>query len=458
MTDSFRSLPLSDALLANLDSIGYERMTPIQAAALPPALAGEDLIAQAKTGSGKTAVFGLALLSRLDLSLLQAQALILCPTRELSIQVATEIRRLARNQQNVQVSVLYGGQPVSRQKLTLKHGTHIVVGTPGRIKDLMEKEALSLKKIHTLVLDEADRMLEMGFRPEIEFILRSTPGGRQTLLFSATFPENIEDLSARYQRNPTRIAVDERHGAAKIRQQVYLCGKINKLDALKTVLMHYLPASTLIFCNLKQSTRDICDFLNREGFSCLALNGDLEQREREEILIKFKHLSSSVLVATDVAARGLDIKSLAAVINYELPRDPEVYVHRIGRTGRAGESGLAFSLIHEDEKLKLREFEELLGIRLQCKAVQTLPNRSQRVPNAPNVTFCIAGGRRDKLRPGEILGTLTADGGVQGSDVGSIDVMDYASYVAVRRDVAGVAERKLNRSKIKGRSFKIRTL
>jgi ATP-independent RNA helicase DbpA len=457
-SDSFAQLSLSDAQLSNLDRMGYRHMTPIQAAALPPALRGDDVIGQAKTGSGKTAVFGIALLGKLNVASSATQALVLCPTRELSLQVASEIRLLARYQQNIKVTALYGGQPISRQKQSLKHGAPIVVGTPGRVKDLLEKKALVLTSVNTVALDEADRMLEMGFIKDIEVILGATPASRQTLLFSATFPENIQALSRRFQRNPTHIQVDTRRPPAAIRQHVYTCAKETKLDALKTLLRHYQPESVVVFCNFKQTTREVCDFLDREGFSALALNGDLEQQEREEILIRFKHQSCSVLVATDVAARGLDIKDMPAVINFELPPDPEIYVHRIGRTGRAGNTGLALSLCTSHDQTKLSLINEFQRTAMKGESIALLRPASPEIPAPPNSTLAIAGGRKDKIRAGEILGALTGEGGIEGKQVGKIDVMDYASYVAITRESAQRAYQRLKTGKIKGRKLRIRLL
>ena len=456
--DSFSRLSLPAAQLTNLESLGYHHMTPIQAAALPVVLKGNDVIAQAKTGSGKTAVFALAILDRLDSSRMQVQALILCPTRELSLQVTGEIRRIARHRQNIKVTTLYGGQPISLQKQSLKHGTHIVVGTPGRIKDHLEKGTLPLSLVKTLVLDEADRMLEMGFIEDITSIINATPTDRQTLMFSATFPDNILSLSRQFQRRPERVTVDQRHGTEAIRQQAYLCDKVDKLTGLARTLAHEQSPSTVVFCNFKQTTRDVCDYLVRSGVAALALNGDLEQRDREEVLIQFKHQSASVLVATDVAARGLDIQALPLVINFELPIDPEVYVHRIGRTGRAGKTGAAVSLCNARELHKLKIIGDYQKSEIPVASADTLRGGHERMPKPLFVTFCISGGRKDKIRPGEILGALTGELGLEGKEVGKIDVMDYASYVAVSRSQADKAEQTLKRGKIKGRSFKIRPL
>jgi len=455
---SFSQLNLPPAQVANLDSLGYKQMTPIQAEALPLALDGKDVIAQAKTGSGKTAVFALTILNKLRPRDFVVQALVLCPTRELGLQITSEIRRLARHQQNIKITTLYGGQPISLQKQSLKHGTHVVVGTPGRIKDHLEKGSLSFNNVNTLVLDEADRMLEMGFLPDIEAIISKVPANRQTLLFSATFPDNIQAISGKFQRNAIRIHVESQHRSEHIRQHFYTCPLDQKLEGLVTLLSHYQPPSAVVFCNFKQTTRDVCDFLIDHGYHALAINGDLEQREREETLIQFKQQSIHVLVATDVAARGLDIKELPAVINFELPSDPEIYVHRIGRTGRAGSTGLALTLCTERERTKLTTINEFQKTNIVAESVSTLKANAAMSDLPDFVTLCISGGRKDKIRAGEILGALTAGGDVAGTSVGKIDVTDYASYVAIKRDAADDAFERLKNGKIKGRSFRVQKL
>ncbi|MEI6890644.1 MAG: ATP-dependent RNA helicase DbpA [Pontiella sp.] len=455
---SFSNLPLSAAQLSNLDSLGYHNMTPVQVAALPGALAGEDLIVQARTGSGKTAVFALALLDRLDLTARETQALVLCPTRELSIQVSSELRRVVRHQQNVTLTTLYGGQAIGLQKQALKKGAQIVVGTPGRVADLVEKGVLVLRGLSVLVLDEADRMLDMGFMKELKQITRVLPQKRQTLLFSATYPENIQALSSHLQNTPRQITVEEPNSATDIEQHAYRCAPENKLEGLKTLLLEHQPTAAVIFCNFKQSTLDIRAFLRKMGISAVALNGDLDQRHREDILMLFKHQSCSVLIATDVAARGLDIKDLPLVINYELPSDPGLYVHRIGRTGRAGKRGMALSLCSEREQGKLAAINAYQKSTLKATALETLRPRATQIPPPQHVTFSIAGGRKAKVRAGDILGALTGEGGIEGAQVGKIDVMDFMAYVAVQRSAANRAEQKLSGSKIKGRSFKIKKL
>jgi len=453
---AFSSLPLAPALVANLEGMGYVTMTAIQAAALPRALAGVDLIGQAKTGSGKTAAFALPALTKLNPRDFGVQTLVLCPTRELANQVSSEMRRLARYQQNIKVVTLCGGQSIGPQIGSLEHGAHVIVGTPGRIKDHLRKKTLSLARVNTLVLDEADRMLEMGFVDDMETIIAATPTSRQTLLFSATFPDNIQLLSEHFQNSPERISVAVLHDEQQITQQFYICERSQRLVALEKVLIHVQPAAVVVFCNTKQLVRDVCDFLNRDGVRAFALHGDMEQPDRERVLIQFKQLSCLILVATDVAARGLDIEDLPAVINFELPRDAEVYVHRIGRTGRSGKSGTAISLITDAEIFKLKGIGERLENTPKIEAIEQVPDHNRGLPAPAYVTLLIQGGRRDKLRPGDILGALTGDGGIKGDSVGKITVTDNTSYVAIERTQQDKALKSLREGKIKGRKFKVR--
>jgi ATP-independent RNA helicase DbpA len=455
---SFSTLPLSPAQLKNLESLGYKKMTDIQAAAPPPAIAGKDLIAQAKTGSGKTAAFGLPMLGRINPRDFGTQALVLCPTRELAAQVAGEIRRLARYQQNIKVVILCGGQSIGPQIGSLEHGAHIVVGTPGRIRDHLRKTTLTIDRVNTLVLDEADRMLEMGFIDDIGQIIQMTPDSRQTLLFSATYPDDILSLSGRFQNSPERISVESLHSDQHIDQQFFVCQKPRRLDSLVTLLSHFRPEAAVVFCNTKQLVRDVCAHLEQNGIDAQALHGDMEQRDRDQVLIQFKQLSCRVLVATDVAARGLDIDDLPAVVNFELPRNAEVYVHRIGRTGRAGKTGLALSLFADSERYKLQSIEEYVQRPLEFEAIETIATGGESMPPPDFVTLCIAGGRKQKVRPGDILGALTGDAGIEGGAVGKITVTDFAAYVAIAREVADKALGRLLNGKIKGRKFKVRIL
>lgn len=455
---SFSTLQLPPALLRNLDDLEYHAMTPIQAKALPLALAGRDLIAQAKTGSGKTAAFGIPLLMQLNQRHFGVQGLVLCPTRELSSQVAAEIRRLARYQENIKIVTLSGGQSIGPQIGSLEHGAHIVVGTPGRINDHLRKKTLDLSGVKMLVLDEADRMLEMGFMEDIETIIGYTPRNRQTVLFSATYPDNIKALSAKFQRSPEQVTAESQHAGDVIAQRFYLSSAASKPDDLIRVLQHIRVPSAVIFCNMKQTAQEIAQYLDSRRFNALALHGDLEQRERDQALTQFKHQSCCILVATDVAARGLDVEDLPAVINYDLPRDPEVYVHRIGRTARAGKEGLAVSLLNEKERYKLDKIADFQGDVLDIHSVEQLKYDEKFTMLPGRRTLVIAGGRKDKVRPGDILGALTGDAGIPGSAVGKIDITEFSAYVTLENSQADKALGRLINGKIKGRRFKVRKL
>lgn len=453
----FSSLNLSPALQENLVSLGYLQMTPIQAQSLPLVLEGKDLIAKAKTGSGKTAAFALGLLSRLNVNRIDVQALVLCPTRELADQVATEIRRLARAMPNVKLVTLCGGTPTAPQSATLGFGAHIAVGTPGRILKHLEQGTLELSSLETLVLDEADRMLDMGFGEDINRVISHAPERRQTLLFSATYPEGIAQMSRGVQRNPVEVSVESLHEGSAIEQKLYEVPAGQRLEALTWLLSHHQPSSCVVFCNTKRACNDVADHLAAKGFSALALNGDLEQRERDQVLVRFANGSATILVATDVAARGLDIKELGAVINYELTYDPEVHVHRIGRTGRAGQQGLALSLYQPNEAQRVNFIEEYQKAPMPLGDLDGIGREIK--PIAPQmVTLSIDAGRKSKVRAGDILGALTGEGGIAGSEVGKIQISEQYSYVAVKRQVASAALKRLQEGKIKGRSYRARKL
>jgi ATP-independent RNA helicase DbpA len=445
-------------MLKNLASLGYSAMTPIQAHTLPLILAGKDVIAKAKTGSGKTAAFGIGLLTHLEVSSLRVQALVLCPTRELADQVGKELRRLARFTDNIRILTLCGGVPFGPQLGSLEHGAHVVVGTPGRLLDHLRRGSLDLNSLQTLVLDEADRMLDMGFYDDISALIAATPEKKQTLFFSATYPEAIAAMSAVIQHEPVEISVDETHEEGTIEQLLYEVDKEERTAAVARILDHYRPESTLVFCNTRKECQDVADALVKRGFSALPIHGDLEQRERDQVLVRFANKSVSVLVGTDVAARGLDIKELSAVINYELSRDPEIHVHRIGRTGRAGEQGVALSLMTAQETRRVQAIESALGSSIPRGNLESLTTAAGKPLIPPMVTLCIDGGRKNKLRPGDILGALTGEGGIAGSEVGRIDVLEFHAYVAAVRSCAGQALSCLERNKIKGRFYKVRKI
>ena len=458
-TTSFSTLGLDAALLANLESMGYQAMTPVQAQSLPAILQGDDLIVQAETGTGKTAVFGIGLLTRLNAHDYHVQAMVLCPTRELADQVSKEIRRLASYIPNIKLLTLCGGVPYGPQSGSLAHGAHIIVGTPGRILKHLRKGSLKPDKLQTLVLDEADRMLDMGFYEDIAEIVAATPDHRQTLLFSATYPEAIKHISASMQNNPGRVSIEAAHTRDKIKQLFFeVADKGKRATALVTLLGHYHPASCVIFCNTKLQCQAIADTLQEKGFSALALHGDLEQGDRDQVLLRFSNKSCAILVATDVAARGIDIKDLEAVINFELSHDPEVHIHRIGRTGRAGKSGLALSLYIAAESHRVNAIEDYQNNPIRFSALDSL-KVNQKLDLSPSmVTLCIEGGRKNKVRPGDILGALTGESGIAGNQVGKIDIFDHQAYVAIEHAIVDKALQQLTRGKIKGRYFKVRKL
>jgi len=459
----FSSLALNAELLANLGSLGYLAMTPIQQHSLPPILAGRDVIAQGQTGSGKTAAFALGLLQKLRVKRFRVQSLVLCPTRELADQVAREIRRLARSIHNIKVLTLCGGVPVGPQIGSLEHGAHIIVGTPGRVEDHLRKRTLSLAEVDTLVLDEADRMLDMGFEDSLQSIVAQIPPQRQTMLFSATFPAGIKSMAAHVMRDPVRVEVESTHDDDSIAQHFYrIEDDQQRASALRLLLLHFRPQSAVVFCNTKREVQEIADALRDDGFSVLALHGDLEQRDRDQRLVRFANGSATVLVATDVAARGLDIDSLDLVVNYQLAHDPEQHVHRIGRTGRAGGKGLACSLFAGREVHRLVALGNYLGVDIVDEALpptRLLTEVPVPVPvQAQMVTLLIDAGRKQKIRPGDIVGALTGTNGIGGKQIGKIAVFDTRSYVAVESALGRDALMKLVHGKLKGRSVRARLL
>jgi len=455
---SFKELPLSPGILATLQQLEYLTMTPIQAASLPITLAGHDLIAQAKTGSGKTAAFALSLLTRLNPRHFAVQAMVLCPTRELADQVTQEIRRLARYEDNIKILSLCGGTTMRPQMASLEHGAHIVVGTPGRIMDHLDRGSLKLDALNTLVLDEADRMLDMGFYDDMAFVVKQCPAERQTLMFSATYPDGITRLARQFLHNPHEVKLLEKHESNKIRQRFYEVDNEDRLQAVGILLKHYRPVSTLAFCNTKQQCRDLVEVLHAQGFHALTLNGDLEQRERDQVLIQFANRSCSVLVATDVAARGLDIAQLEAVINVDVTPDPEIHIHRIGRTGRADEDGWALSLCSSSERRRVANIAQMMGIEPEWHELASLQNDIDTPLVPPMVTLQILGGRKEKIRPGDVLGALTGEAGFTREQVGKITVTDQSTYVAVSRNIASIAVKKLSAGKVKGKTVKVRAL
>jgi ATP-dependent RNA helicase DbpA len=381
---------------------------------------------------------------------------VLCPTRELADQVTTEIRRLARSSENIKTLTLCGGVPLRNQLASLAHGAHIVVGTPGRVIDHLDRGALRLDALRTLVLDEADRMLDMGFHDDIAKIAKQCPPQRQTLLFSATYPEGIAELSRQFLRSPKDVKLRAQVDAQQIEQRFYEVREDERLHAVSKLLLHFRPAGTLAFCNTKQQCRDLADVLHAQGFSALALHGELEQRERDQVLVQFANRSCSVLVATDVAARGLDIAQLEAVINVDTSPDPQVHIHRIGRTGRADAKGLALSLASLDEMGSVGKIELVQGSEVTWYPLTELVPAPGGMLQPPMVTLQIVGGRKEKIRPGDVLGALTGEAGFSATQVGKINVNEFSTYVAVDRQIAAQALKRLSDGKVKGKRVKVR--
>lgn len=453
---SFKELGLSSPMLTNLDRLGFTQPTGIQVKALPPAMAGKDVIAMAQTGSGKTAAFGIPLIEKLRPKQFAVQALVLCPTRELADQVAKALRELARAKDNVKVLTLCGGVSIGPQIGSLSHGAHIVVGTPGRVEDHLRKGTLSLDQLKTLVLDEADRMLDMGFEEVMTSILSQTPASRQTLLFSATWPAPIRALSERFQVDPVDVRVEEMASTATIEEIFYEIAPDQQVKAVAALLSRFQPTACLVFCTTKRDCDDLTADLQQLGFAASALHGDLEQKDRDGTLVKFANQSCTVLVATDVAARGLDIKGLPLVINAEPARDPEVYTHRIGRTGRAGEQGHAVTLCTPKQGHKISRLESARGSSAVWGETEQLLAEPVRPVTPPMKTLCLAAGRKEKVRPGDVLGALTGDAGIPGTAVGKIDLFDFQCFVAVDVAWADKALARLEKGKVKGRKIRAR--
>ncbi|MEH6563916.1 MAG: ATP-dependent RNA helicase DbpA [Halopseudomonas sp.] len=455
---AFNSLKLPSAMLETLQQMGYSSMTPIQAEALPLILQGDDLVAQSRTGSGKTAAFGIGLLAPLNPQFFGCQALVLSPTRELATQTATALRNLARGLPNIKIITLCGGTPFGPQAASLEQGAHVIVGTPGRIQDHLARGTLSLDRLNCLVLDEADRMLDMGFVEPIREIISQTPTRRQTLLFSATYPAGLKTLASDFMREPKQVTIDDASPSNPISQRFYEIDEAQRFEAVLRLLAANRPQPCIAFCHTRQQCQELADYLNANRISAQALHGDMEQRDRDQVLALFANQSCSVLTATDVAARGIDIEGVAAVINVELSADPAAHTHRIGRSGRAGQSGLALSLVAPRELKRLRAIEELSNEPLDWQELQNLPAQLDQPLIAPMRTLAVAGGRKDKLRPGDLLGALTGEAGLTSDAIGKISISDFQALVAIRRDQAQKALNRLSEGKIKGRRFKVRLL
>lgn len=519
--ENFSSLGLSPATLAMIEQLGFERPTPIQAQTIPLLLEGRDVAAQAQTGTGKTAAYGLPLVELVDPEHMRVQALVLCPTRELAVQVSEAVYSFGKSQR-IRVLPIYGGQPIDRQIRVLAAGTHIVAGTPGRILDHIRRETLDLSHVRTVILDEADEMLAMGFIEDIETILGKLPPERQTALFSATMPGPIARLSKRYLRNPQRIKTSsEAKNVPIIRQTFYQVAPSQKMDALFRVLDMETPGPTIIFCSTKRATEEVAE--NLRGRGCLAdgLHGDLNQRDRDRVMRRFKEGRVELLVATDVAARGLDIETVTHVINYDIPTDVESYTHRIGRTGRAGREGDAITLVTPREIGQLRFIERSTKAQIQAMRLPTdadLAMRRREVlkkslveaieaggldayfaiaedlvkehgatpvvaaalklmgaqdqgnaaepamamaapaasrPEGGMARLLLTMGRRDGLRPSDLVGCIANETGLPGREIGAIDIFEYESCVEVPEGRAEDVTRALLGTTLRGQKVRV---
>lgn len=456
--ETIKHLDINPAIVKALDGQGIYQLSPIQAQSLPDALQGKDIIGQAQTGSGKTLCFVIPILEQIEVNDFSTQAVILCPTRELADQVAQQCRLAAKHIGNVKVTTLCGGQPMGPQIQSLKHSPHIIVGTPGRVMDHVQKHRVDLSQIRLRVLDEADRMLDMGFEDDLRIIFSQAPRQVQTLLFSATYTETIERVAKQYTMQPVMCKVESVDSKPAITQLGFSVLSHTRLQALKAVLTHYQPKNAIVFCNRKVQVTEVVEGLVEEGFSAAGLQGDMEQHERTAVLMQFASDALQVLVATDVAARGLDIDDVASVINYTVSEEPETHIHRIGRTARAGAQGMAVTLVSDEEEHFLRKIEVLQQSDIPLKGAQSLRFHKNKITQPEFTCIALSAGKKQKLRPGDLVGALTKDAGIPGDDVGKIAVQNSMSFIAVKARSVKRAMTQFREGKIKGKRVRARKL
>lgn len=523
-TVRFEEMGLSEEIQKAVRYMGFEEASPIQAKAIPAMISGIDLIGQAQTGTGKTAAFGIPLLEKVDPKLKKLQAIVLCPTRELAIQVADEIRNLSRYMHGIKVLPIYGGQDIVKQIRSLKSGTQIVIGTPGRVMDHMRRKTMKLDFVHTVVLDEADEMLNMGFREDIEFVLSGVPGERQTVLFSATMPKPIMEITKKFQNNAKVIKVTKKElTVPNIEQYYYDVKPKKKEEVLSRLLDIYSPRLSVVFCNTKKQVDLLVNALLGRGYFAAGLHGDMKQEQRDRVMQGFRTGKTEILVATDVAARGIDVDEVEAVFNYDLPQDDEYYVHRIGRTGRAGREGRAFSFVSGKEVYKLKEIQRYCKTKIYAQKVPSLNDVAntkmenilddvervieqedldmminaieERVNNSEFTAMDMAAaflkiccgmtednknteendwefgdtgagedgmvrlfiniGKKQRVRPGDILGAIAGESGMDGKLIGTIDMYDKYTFVEVPREYAREVLNAMKNVKIKGKTVAV---
>ena len=523
-TVRFEEMGLSEEIQKAVRYMGFEEASPIQAKAIPAMISGIDLIGQAQTGTGKTAAFGIPILEKVDPKLKKLQAIVLCPTRELAIQVADEIRNLSRYMHGIKVLPIYGGQDIVKQIRSLKSGTQIVIGTPGRVMDHMRRKTMKLDFVHTVVLDEADEMLNMGFREDIEFVLSGVPEERQTVLFSATMPKPIMEITKKFQNNAKVIKVTKNElTVPNIEQYYYDVKPKKKEEVLSRLLDIYSPRLSVVFCNTKKQVDLLVNALLGRGYFAAGLHGDMKQEQRDRVMQGFRTGKTEILVATDVAARGIDVDEVEAVFNYDLPQDDEYYVHRIGRTGRAGREGRAFSFVSGKEVYKLKEIQRYCKTKIYAQKVPSLNDVAntkmenilddvervieqedldmminaieERVNNSEFTAMDMAAaflkiccgmtednknteendwefgdtgagedgmvrlfiniGKKQRVRPGDILGAIAGESGMDGKLIGTIDMYDKYTFVEVPREYAREVLNAMKNVKIKGKTVAV---
>ena len=520
----FEELNVDEKILKAIGDMGFEEASPIQAKAIPVVLEGKDIVGQAQTGTGKTAAYGIPMLQSIDPKLKCVQAVVLCPTRELAIQVADEIRKLAKYMSSIKVLPVYGGQEIVRQIKSLKTGVQIVVGTPGRVVDHMRRKTVKFDKVKMVILDEADEMLDMGFREDMETILTQMPEERQTVMFSATMPKAIMDIARTFQNDAEVIKVVRKELTVENIEQYYFeVRSKNKDEILSRLIDIYNPKLSVVFCNTKKQVDDLISELKGRGYFADGIHGDMKQAQRDRVMNDFRKGKTEILIATDVAARGIDVDDVDIVFNYDLPQDEEYYVHRIGRTGRAGRAGLAFSFVTGKEIYKLKDIERYCKTKIMARQIPSLDDvKNTRIDNlfeqvrktleaggladmraiveekindedytsidlaaallkmvlgddhdreddvlpvhfddndgngSKMVRLFINIGKKDKVKPSNILGAIAGESGMPGKLVGSIDMYDAYTFVEVPRKYADIVLKAMsNNVQIKGRTVNI---
>jgi len=523
-TIRFDEMDLSPLILKAVVEMGFEEMSPIQAKAIPVIMQGKDVVGQAQTGTGKTAAFGIPLLQKIDPKEKALQAVVLCPTRELAIQVAEEFRKLALFMHNIKILPIYGGQEISKQIRSLKAGTQVIIGTPGRVMDHMRRKTVKFNTVKMIVLDEADEMLNMGFREDIETILKDIPDDRQTVMFSATMPNPILEIARTYQRDAEFIKMVKKElTVPKIEQFYYEVKPKNKEEVLARLLDMYNPKLSLVFCNTKKMVDELTSALQGRGYFAEGLHGDLKQMQRDRVMNSFRNGKTEILVATDVAARGIDVENIEAVFNYDVPQDDEYYVHRIGRTGRAGKEGRAFTLVVGKEVFKIRDIQKYCNTKINVQPIPSINDvtsvKAEKILDKINamienedlskmvdliearvneqdytsldvaaaflkmamggeesskieeekiysnfgdtgaeegmVRLFVNLGKKQNIRPGDILGAIAGETGMPGKLIGSIDMYDKYTFVEVPKEYASQVIQVMKDAKIKGKSISI---